>query len=337
MKSAQLFAADAVIELDSPGADELVIAFGSCNDQNKAQPLWQQISKQGAAAFIWLGDNVYADTDDMQKMAKIYAQQKQNPEYQRFVQNTAVFGTWDDHDYGVNDGGASFAKKQQSAELLLDFLDVPADNPAHKREGVYQSYLLNTELARIKLILLDTRYFRSELNKQGRTTLKNDQGTVLGQDQWQWLEQELQNNDAELTVLASSIQVLPSEHRFEKWDNFPKERKRLLDLLHRYQKENPKNNLVIISGDRHMAEISQLNYQGLTLTEITSSSLTHGFFLKRPEQNSYRVGKQVYQENYGVLRLHKSAEGLKLRAEIHSQAPASSKTKLDGLAESIAL
>jgi hypothetical protein len=36
---------------------------------------------------------------------------------------------------------------------------------------------------------------------------------------------------ADVRVIVSSIQVLPDDHRFEKWGNFPAERRRLLALI----------------------------------------------------------------------------------------------------------
>ncbi|MGC1242389.1 MAG: hypothetical protein WA874_12410 [Chryseosolibacter sp.] len=59
----------------------------------------------------------------------------------------------------------------------------------------------------------------------------NVTGTLLGEDQWKWLEEELRSSGAAINIINSSIQVLPEEHHFEKWANFPAERKKLLDLI----------------------------------------------------------------------------------------------------------
>lgn len=55
-------------------------------------------------------------------------------------------GTWDDHDYGVNDGDSSYVDKRESQRLLLDFLDEHRDSPRHHRDGVYNAWC---DLARI--------------------------------------------------------------------------------------------------------------------------------------------------------------------------------------------
>ena len=74
------------------------IAFGSCNRVDKDQEMWAAISQNHPDLWIWLGDNIYADTDDMQAMKSMYLQQKYNPEYQTFIRQTPVIGIWDDHD-----------------------------------------------------------------------------------------------------------------------------------------------------------------------------------------------------------------------------------------------
>lgn len=56
-----------------------------------------------------------------------------------------VFGVYDDHDLGQNDGGRDVAPAQQAAaqRLLLDFLDVPPQHARRARRGVYASHTLD--------------------------------------------------------------------------------------------------------------------------------------------------------------------------------------------------
>ena len=39
-----------------------------------------------------------------------------------------IIGTWDDHDYGLNDAGKEYDGKDFSQQLMLDFLDEPSDS-----------------------------------------------------------------------------------------------------------------------------------------------------------------------------------------------------------------
>ena len=54
--------------LYSESNQKITIAFGSCNHQNKEQSLWDDIVSEDPNLWIWLGDNIYADTNDMELM-----------------------------------------------------------------------------------------------------------------------------------------------------------------------------------------------------------------------------------------------------------------------------
>jgi alkaline phosphatase D len=294
------------------------IAFGSCNNQKKEQKMWPYIAADKPNLWIWTGDIIYADTEDMRLKADEYQKQKVDAAYQRFTAQVPTIGVWDDHDYGDNDACKTYPKKEQSKKLLMDFLDVDDSRPVHQREGVYQSYTFGPEGQKVKVILLDTRYFRDELEKNpvkgGQRYLPNKTGDVLGYKQWKWLERELTNSTADVHLIVSSIQLLAKEHDFEKWANFPSARRKFFKLM---EKTNPACPL-LISGDRHIAEISMIEFENTPthLYEITSSGLTHTWSKYKDEPNHYRVGDLIAKLNYGLLHIDWSGEQPKLTAEI---------------------
>jgi len=285
-----------------------IITFGSCNKIQMPQTMWSGIAANNPDLWIWLGDIIYADTTDMQALAAHYKRLKTNPEYKKLRAKAQIVGVYDDHDYGVNDGCKNYPNKRGSKKCLLDFLDIPANSPVRRREGAYQSYTFGKGGQRIKVIIMDTRYFRDTLapdpSKQKRY-LPNTTGDMLGEAQWQWLEKELKNSPANLNILCSSVQVLADEHGFEKWGNFPNARKRLLALI---ASAKPKN-LLILSGDRHMAEISKMELQGMSypIYDFTSSGLTH-IRSGHTETNHLRVGELIIKKNFGLLKIRWEGE-----------------------------
>jgi len=48
---------------------------------------------------------------------------------------TKVLGMWDDHDFGINDGGMNFKSKDQNREIFLNFLEEPQDSDRRKQKG----------------------------------------------------------------------------------------------------------------------------------------------------------------------------------------------------------
>jgi len=301
-----------------PGGALTSIAFGSCSRQDKAQVLWPAITAKNPDLFIWGGDNIYGDTQDMAVMAAKYKIQKENADYQALLATTKVIGTWDDHDYGVNDGGKFYPKKAESKALFMEFLDIPETNPITQHEGVYQAYTYGSKEQLVKVILLDTRTFRDTLapGTVGEYRYEpNNEGDILGEAQWEWLEKELRNSPAQINLIVSSIQILADKQYFEKWMNFPAAHKRLMDLLTNVQ---PKG-VILMSGDRHVGDIMKMDLPGLDypLWEVTSSGLTHTWSRRFDDPNTYRVIEGVVMElNYGLMRFDWQPNGVNVQVDI---------------------
>jgi alkaline phosphatase D len=294
---------------------ELKIAFGSCNRQDLPQPLWEVIAGDQPDLWIWLGDNIYGDSNDMGVIKAKYDKQLQHPGYQKFTAQVPVIGTWDDHDYGRNDAGKSYPYKKATQQLALDFLQEPATSPRRQQEGIYAAYDYQLKKKKVKVILLDVRYHQDSLQKDSsRKIIPNLEGDILGEAQWQWLENQLRTSTADVHIIGSGIQIIPDAHKYEKWGNFPNVRKRFFDLLVKTQAKG----VILVSGDRHSGEVSTLQVPGLPyqLVEITSSGLTHSSTEKAAtgEYNPYRRGPFVTDKHYGLFRFRE--KGRKLVVEV---------------------
>jgi alkaline phosphatase D len=268
------------------------IALGSCNRTTLPQPLWDPIVAADPDLWIWLGDNVYGDTNDMAVMREKYDAQVAMPGYTDLRRTAAVIGTWDDHDFGENNAGNEYPMRAESQQEALDFLGVPEDDPRRRREGLYSSHVWGPEGSRVKVILLDSRYHRDE---------RGSDGAVLSEEQWAWLERELTDSDAQVHLIGNGIQILHEDHRYEKWSNFPSERRRLLDLI----ASTGAPGVVLLSGDRHLSELARLEDAALPypLWEMTSSGMTHSFTGGAGEPNRYRVGDLFTDRGFGLIEL----------------------------------
>ena len=296
------------------------IAFGSCCRQDKPQPVWDAVLAAQPELLIFLGDNIYGDTEDMAVMRAKYDQLAAQPSLQSIRATAKLLATWDDHDMGRNDAGVEFPKKEESKAELLRFLDEPLGSARRTRPGVYDAYTFGPRGRRVQIILLDTRWFRSPMksHRDEKNNLYYDPDedpakTVLGEAQWSWLATQLQQ-PADVRVIGSSIQVLSAEHRFEKWNNFPRERQRLLDLIDKATGPQP---VVLLSGDRHTAEISRLDRPGKPpLFDVTASSFNQGGTTPANEPNRYRVGERYSPANFGMIEIEWSGKAPKLSLQL---------------------
>ena len=285
-------------------AESIKIGLGSCLDQDYPQPIWQSIKKEDLNYFIFLGDNVYGDTryGSLRKMKSAYDKQKKVlPD---FLNDISIFSIWDDHDFGINDGGADYRFKRRAQELYLDFWEITKDDDRSNREGIYFSKNEIFFDKKFKFIFLDTRFFRSKLKGKKSNYIENIEpdATILGNAQWIWLENELKS-DFDFLFIFSSIQIIAKDHRFEKWSNFPNERAKLFELLEQFNDKT-----ILFSGDRHRAGIYRKN----GIIEVTSSSMNKpGSSFN--ETDSYLIGKTYPQENYGVLEILENTIHIKIK------------------------
>lgn len=282
------------------------LGIGSCVDQDYPTPAWASLEKESINSFFFLGDNIYGDVPSGRLDNVILSYEKLNDQMPSWLKNTEKLVIWDDHDYGLNDAGANYIYKAESQQIYNDAWDIDQNDPRRSREGIYFSELKDIAGKKILIVGLDTRYFRSNLIKIGNSYKphKNSNTTILGPIQWQWLEKEL-SREHDILILASSIQVLATEHRFEKWSNMPHERDKLLALLN-----NLSSNVLIISGDRHRSGFYKLD----NIYEFTSSSLNKGIFSSY-ESDSLLIGKTYIQNNYGIVQFHKNLLNLFIKDE----------------------
>ena len=285
------------------------IALGSCAKEDRPQPIWEAIVRQDPELFLFLGDNIYADTEDMDVMRRKYGELAAKPGFKKLRERCRVLSIWDDHDFGENDAGRNYPKRQAAQELFLDFFGVPRDSPRRGRPGIYGSHVFGPKGKRVQVILLDTRYFRDPLSRRSRAERiatglgpykphEDESKTILGEAQWRWLKRQLEE-PAEVRIVASSIQVVSGEHGWETWGNFPHERRRLFDLI----AETGAGGVVFLSGDRHMAALSRYDDGPYPLYDLTSSGLNQAGGGEPDEPNAHRVVPLYQGENFGTITI----------------------------------
>lgn len=282
-----------------------VVAFGSCADQNRAQPLWKTIEKNNPNLFLFMGDNIYASKSETSPASEQYKKLGRIPEFRSIREKVAFMSTWDDHDFGKNDGGGNFEGKEAFKNDFLKFWPYVKDSLGFNQGGLYHAKLIGGVKKKdptFQVVMLDTRYFRSPLlenpdKSEGAPKYipnTDPKATILGETQWEWLEEQLKR-PAQVRFIVSSIQFVAEGHGFEKWANFPKEKERFINLL----KQTNAQNVFILSGDRHIGTIAKQEIKGWgTLWDITASSINKPTNLEETDP-SY-IGSPIKSENFGV-------------------------------------
>tara|TARA_Y200000002_G_scaffold175563_1_gene144750 strand:- start:588 stop:1589 length:1002 start_codon:yes stop_codon:yes gene_type:complete len=286
----------------------LTLGFGSCLHQDRSMAILKTIEKKELDLFMFIGDNVYGDQKDgeLDKLIRTYKQQYNNLE--NFLKNVNTEFIWDDHDFGLNDGGSDYRYKDRAKELFLETWKIPSQDLRRLRDGLYFDKIIEKNGLKVHLIFLDNRTFKSEwkltdeFNKEGKERYVKDfdpDKTLLGKKQWQWLKDKL-NEDSNIKIILSSLQILSLGHGWESWDKLPLERERLFNLID----ESNISNLFIFSGDRHRGGFYSFKTDDNNdIYEFTSSSLNLPIPFNTEEKGPLRIGSTYRKANFGVVRI----------------------------------
>ena len=286
----------------------LTLGFGSCLHQDRSMAILKTIEKKELDLFMFIGDNVYGDQKDgeLDKLIRTYRQQYNNLE--NFLKNVSTEFIWDDHDFGLNDGGSDYRYKDRAKELFLETWKIRSQDPRRLRDGLYFDKMIEKNGLKVHLIFLDNRTFKSEwkltdeFNKEGKERYVKDfdpDKTLLGKKQWQWLKDKL-NEDSNIKIIISSLQILSLGHGWESWDKLPLERERLFNLID----ESNVSNLFIFSGDRHRGGFYSFKTDDNNdIYEFTSSSLNLPIPFNTEEKGPLRIGSTYRKANFGVVRI----------------------------------
>ncbi len=278
--------------------------LGSCTFPHKPRKkkwgIFDTMSKVKSDLMLWMGDNIYLILGDWKSREKIYeryVKYRSHPKLNGFLTTRPNYAAWDDHDFGSNNSGADFENKHITFEAFQDFWP----NPAYGNEnlgGTFYSFVHQD----VEFFILDGRsHYRGE--------------ELYGQKQLEWLKEGLRNSNASVKFIVGGTQFFVNGG--ESWDDFPEEKKSFLDF---WEKEKIEG-IVFLSGDRHFAELTIIEKEGLPkIVEVTTSPLTsfvNKFFnLKNPNRVE---GTLVKKNNFGHIFLEGKGKERKIRIEIRGR------------------
>ena len=214
-------------------------AFTSCvgfKGYHSAAGYADMATRTNIDLLFMLGDNHYANTNDIDVQRRFYADQRRQSGWRELTSRVATYGIWDDHDYGPDNSDATLKGKEISLRAFREHWANPyygeTNNP-----GIYSRF----SRGNVDFFLLDVRYHRSP-NKATNLVKK----TMLGPAQVQWLKRELLLSTAPVKVICSGSEF-QSDGTIDSWASFKQERDEILDFLQHAEISG----VLLISGDRH--------------------------------------------------------------------------------------
>ncbi len=305
------------------------IAFGSGADQDRSQPVWDTVLALRPQLTLMLGNSVLAGTVDMRELRLQYDKLAAKPGFSELRRQSRLMATWNDLDFGREDGGADFDKRAESQQVFLDFWNEPPGSPRRQQQGIYTSQRFGPPGRRLQVILLDTRYGRGPIwqvspDEARRRQLlgmgpylpnDHERARMLSEEQWRWLDQQLRQ-PADLRLIATSIPFVMEFTGWESWANMPNERQRLIELI----RDTGAAGVLLLSGDTPWADVSRLEGEvPYPLWDFNSGSLNRrGMVGIGP--NRHRVGTPTAEPNFGYMEIDWTAADPTIRIELRSIA-----------------
>ena len=287
-------------------APDFTVAFGSCNYINEESvdrpgkgygsgyQIFESIHSKKPNIMLWGGDNVYlreADWDSKTGIYHRYTHSRSIKELQPLLASSQNFAIWDDHDFGPNDGDRSFYFKYETQNAFKNFwANKTYGTDANQKEGIYSTF----NWGDAQFFLLDDRFFKSPNDRL------TGEKTIIGTTQFEWLIDALSSSKATFKVIVIGGQVINPTARFENYENYPKEKQKLLSEI----EANKIKGVLFLTGDRHFSELSKLNRENnYPLYDWTVSPLTSGVGNSyKDDVNKNRVeGSLFAQNNFGIL------------------------------------
>jgi len=278
--------------------------FGSCAFMNTdfsrfmfpgaASNIFNVMRRQKSSFMVWLGDNVYYLGKQWTTYERMFTRNLSVRmgfiELHDFLAAIPQYATWDDHDYGWNDSDKKFPVKDSSIVIFKGFWPNP-----YPEKQTFQGNYFTFKYYDTEFFMTDDRWYR---DPEGDTT-----GDFLGKEQLAWLKEKLLNSTATFKFIVVGSQVLDDSYWGESYAKYPRERNNLFD----YIASNNIKGVVILSGDRHYAELSKIDWKGYPLYDFTSSPLTSpviNYRYMKGYRNSYNVpGTKLYKRNFGKIYL----------------------------------
>lgn len=219
----------------------LNVAFLSCvNDTT--DPVWMEMAKHNLDLLCFGGDTPYADTGDLSELRNKHRHLLQRPALAALCKSVPLLGTWDDHDFGMNNsnGKSAAGLKENTRRAFVEYR--VQDQYGSGDEGIYQK----ADRGVMEVFLLDARWY----SQTGPSPVSPNQSTCFGDDQWQWLLESLRNSEAPFKVLLQG-QIWQDKKNRETDDmhTYYAERDALLDFI----KKERIAGVVLVGGDIHVS------------------------------------------------------------------------------------
>lgn len=231
--------------------------------------MWENVRLGKPEALFLIGDNVYADVvngkvlkggADPTLLWNQYIYARKTLDLYSWQKLIPTFSMWDDHDYGINDGGKDFRYKKESGIILRTFFPLLEKSSAAFRKGPGASFRYSYR----------GQHFFFFDNRSFRDSNRDDNGQHFGEEQESWMLAQVYRLKGPKWMIAGD-QFFGQYHHYE---SFEGQHLRTFGRFLSKLRKAP-GPYIFLSGDRHMGELMKIKpkHVGHLTYEITTSPI----------------------------------------------------------------
>ncbi len=307
---------------------KLRVLIASCMDDayvEEQKRIWTQALAHKPDLIFMIGDNVYADRyigpykgpASPATIWERYHQTRELLEVFHTEELVPVLATWDDHDFGQDDGDKTLEGISESQAIFEAFFPLKPIPGVYERGPGVSSVL---KAFGQRFFFMDNRSFRDPSARLGEGAsqpkdparlAKLRSGKEWGVEQERWLFKTL-GERAQPTWLINGTQFFGGYGPFESFENdHPENFKDVLKRLSRLPAP-----VVFVSGDRHLLELMRVPREvlGYETVEMTTSAIHAKVFPETwsvyPNPNQLEGFASIH--NYMIVDIEATKRALEL-------------------------
>lgn len=284
-------------------------------------PMWARLKKENPDMVILNGDIVYVDSFDYVERKKAtetdlwlrYLEAVHRIPYYHWLELKPTLATWDDHDFGTNDGDRNFKAKEAAKKLFIGLFGGKSI-PGVWEPGPSGVTALYKGFGQ-RFYLMDDRTFRQP-NKDQK---KQESYGHWGEKQHKWLLQSLKQDSSPAWIFNGNQvfngKALDFKEAFEANHN-----KHFIKFIE--ELKSIPSPIVFSSGDIHFSEVMRIPKErlGYETYEITSSSM-HSYRGSGWENPMRIEGAFTREYNFLTIDSKVANHGLDMKVESFGLAP----------------
>ena len=212
-----------------------------------AAPVYQQVAADNPAFVMQIGDFDHRNPATLAEMRQMHRDVRgptsaQGNDFATHIASQfPVFHVYDDHDYGIDDGDKTFARRASALQAFQEYYPTPdLPNPA---AGIWHKFAD----AQVDLFMLDLRSQRDPNIQPDSASKSILEGDNIANGQKPWLKQSLLQSTATWKFIVSTVAFNPTTKPYDSWGAFGTERQEILEFI----RSNQVGGVIFISGDLH--------------------------------------------------------------------------------------